>query len=288
VGVHGDDCPDFAFESFFGGHLDVQIDGEPEVFARDGEFLAEVAKFFSVAVDDNVATAVNSAEESVIRGFYAGTADHVPGRVECVSLVCGEHLLGNFAHIADEVSGKSIAGVEATLLVESLKFGELVPVGGDEGLLVRRDVLFQRNGLVLGGDLKATDGCLNLLNGDVEALGYKRQVGIEILNLFAEQVAGNRGIVVDQKAAFAVEKLAAGSEHGNLADAVGFGERTKTLGVEHLEPPESGEEYGENERDEILGGVKLAGGQLLGLADVLVVGGVGMVDWFHAYSSVYD
>jgi hypothetical protein len=34
--------------------------------------------------------------------------------------------------------------------------------------------------------------------------------------------------------------------------------------------------------------VKLAGGQLLGLADVLVVGRVGMVDWFHAYSSVYD
>jgi hypothetical protein len=122
----------------------------------------------------------------------------------------------------------------------------------------------------------------------VEALGDKREVGVEIFNLFAEQVAGNRGVVVDQKAAFAIEELAAGGEDGNLADAVGFGERTKTLGVEHLKPPESGEEDDEDDRDEILGGVELAGGQLLGLADVLVVGGMGMVNWFHAYSSVYD
>jgi hypothetical protein len=120
----------------------------------------------------------------------------------------------------------------------------------------------------------------------VEAFGDEGQVGVEILHLFAEEVAGDGRVVVDEEAAFAVEELAAGGEDGDLADTVGFGERTETFGVEYLEAPESGEEDGENKRDEILGGVQLAHGQLLGFAvgaHVLGFGmGMGMVDWFHA------
>jgi hypothetical protein len=120
----------------------------------------------------------------------------------------------------------------------------------------------------------------------VEAFGDERQVGVEIFHLFAEEVAGDGGIVVDEEAAFAVEELAAGGEDWDFADTIGFGERTETFGVEHLEAPEPGEEDGKNERDEILGGVQLADGELLGLADGadgLGFGmGMGMVDWFHA------
>src|SRR5882757_7102829 len=99
-----------------------------------------MTKFFAVAVHDDVTAAVDAAEEGVIGGLNAGTAHDVAGRVEGVSFVGREHLLGDFAYVADQVSGKSIAGVEAALLVESFKFGEFVPVGGDEGLLIGRDV----------------------------------------------------------------------------------------------------------------------------------------------------
>jgi hypothetical protein len=117
----------------------------------------------------------------------------------------------------------------------------------------------------------------------VEAFGDKRQVGVEILHLFAEEVAGDGGVVVDEEAAFPVEELAAGGEDGDLADAVGFGERTEAFGVKYLEAPESGEEDGEDNRDEILDGVELADGQLLGLAVGAGVLGIGMgMDWFHA------
>jgi hypothetical protein len=127
---------------------------------------------------------------------------------------------------------------------------------------------------------------LDLLDGDVEALGDERQVGVEVFHLFAEEIAGDGGVVVDEEAAFAVEDLAARGEDGDFADAIGFGEGTEVFGVEDLEAPESGEEDDEDERDEILGGVKLADGELLGFA--VGAGGLGfgmgmrMVDGFHA------
>ena len=210
--------------------------------------------------------AVDAAEEGVVGGLDAGFADDVAGRVEGVAVVIGEHLLGDLADVADEVGGEAVAGIEAALLVEGFEFGELVAMGGDEGLLVGSDVLLEGNGLVFGGDLVAADGGLNLLDGDVEAAGDEGKIGVEVLDLFAEEVAGDGGVVVDEEAAFAVEELAARGEDGNFADAVGFGEGTEVVGAEHLKAPEAGEEDDENQRDEILGGVELADGQLLGFA----------------------
>ncbi len=158
MGIHGDDRAVLALHGLFGGHLDVEVDGELEVLAWDGEFLAEVAEFFAVAVDDDVATAVGAAKECVVGRLDAGTADDVAGRVEGVAVVVGEHLLGDFADVADEVGGETVAGIEAALLVESFKFGKLVAMGGDEGLLVGGDVLLERDGLVLGGDLRSGGG----------------------------------------------------------------------------------------------------------------------------------
>ena len=39
VGIHGDDGSDLAFEGLFCGHLDVEVDGELQVFAGNGLFL---------------------------------------------------------------------------------------------------------------------------------------------------------------------------------------------------------------------------------------------------------
>jgi hypothetical protein len=159
-------------------------------------------------------------------------------------------------------------------------------VGGDEGLLVGGDVLLEGNGLVFRGYLEAAESGVDLLDGDVEASGDERQVGVEVLHLLTEEVAGDGGVVVHEEAAFAVEELAAGGEDGDFADTVGFGEGTEAFGVEYLEAPESGKEDGENQRDEILGGVEFADGQLLGLANGAggLGMGMGMVDGFHASS----
>ncbi len=51
-------------QGLFGGHLDVEVDGEAEVLAGHGELLAEVANLLAVAVDDDVVRAVGAAEEA--------------------------------------------------------------------------------------------------------------------------------------------------------------------------------------------------------------------------------
>ncbi len=119
-------APILPSRAFFGGHLDVEVDGELQVFAGDGEFLAEVAQFPAVAVDDDVAAAVDAAEECVVGCLDAGTADDIAGRVEGVTIVVGEHLLGDFADVADEVGSETVARIEAALLVAGLELGEFV------------------------------------------------------------------------------------------------------------------------------------------------------------------
>jgi hypothetical protein len=83
-------------------------------------------------------------------------------------------------------------------------------------------------------------------------LGDERQIASRPRDLLAEEVAGDRWVVVDEEATFAVEEFAAGGEDGDFADAVGFGERSEVLRVEHLKAPEADEQNCENERDEVL------------------------------------
>ncbi len=117
VRVHGHDSADLTVEGFFSGHLDVEVDCELEVFARGGKFLTEVAKLFSVAVDDDVTAAVDAAEQRIVGLLNARAAYDIARGVEGIARVV-EHLFGDFADVPDEVSGESVAGVEAALLVE--------------------------------------------------------------------------------------------------------------------------------------------------------------------------
>ena len=149
VGIHGDDGANLAVEGLLGGFLDVEVDGEAEVFAGDGVLFANHAELFAVRVDEDVAGAVGAAEERVVGLLDAGAADDVAGLVEGVAGVV-EHLLGDFADVADEVGGEAVARVEAALLVEELDGGEFVAVGLEKGLLVGGDVLLEGNGLVAG------------------------------------------------------------------------------------------------------------------------------------------
>ena len=262
VRVHGDDGAGFAFEGLLGGELEVEVDGELEVLAGGGELLAAVADLLAVGVDDDLAVTVLAAEECVVGLLDAGAADDVAGIVGGVAGVIFEHLLGDLADVADEVGGEAVAGVEAALLVEGFELGELVFVGLDEGLLVRGDVLFEWDGLVLGRALEVAEGGLDLVEGEVEAGGDERDVGPVFGHLLAEDVAGGGRVVVDDEAAFTVEDAAARGEDGNLADAVLFGGSAVVLRAEDLQVPEAGDEDGEDENDDVLGRVQLDGGEL--------------------------
>jgi len=125
-------------------------------------------------------------------------------------------------------------------------------MGFDEGLFVWCYVLFEWNWLVFGLELEAFYVGFDLIRGDVEAGGDEWDVGIDVVGLFAEEEAGDGGIVVDNDAAFAVEELAAGGEDGDLTDAVLFGEGAVVIFVEYSQAPHA-REQGKNEHgDEVL------------------------------------
>ncbi len=103
------------------------------------------------------------------------------------------------------MSCKPIARIQPPLLVQRLKLRQLVAVRLNKSLLVWRNVLFQRDGLVLGRGLKTANRGLNLLHRNVQPLRDQWQIGIQILDLLPQQITRDRRIVVDQQTAFAVK-----------------------------------------------------------------------------------
>jgi hypothetical protein len=63
------------------------------------------------------------------------------------------------------------------------------------------------------------------------------KICIEVLLLLAQEIATDRGIVVDDDAAFAVEDAAARRQHRHLANTVLLGQHAVAAGAEDLQPP---------------------------------------------------
>jgi hypothetical protein len=71
VGIHRDDRAVLAVERLFCSDLQIEIDREPQVFAGDGELLTKVAKLFAMAIDNDVAASIFTAEQRVVGLFDA-------------------------------------------------------------------------------------------------------------------------------------------------------------------------------------------------------------------------
>ena len=132
----------------------------------------------------------------------------------------------------------------------------------DEGLLVGRDVLLQRDGLVLGRGGETAQGRLDLLGRHVQSVRDHGDLRCLVLHLVAQQIAGGGAVVIDQQPAFAIEDAAARREHGHLANAVGLGQHTVVFDAQHLQVPQAERKDDKDERDDILRRVYLAGREL--------------------------
>jgi hypothetical protein len=52
---------------------------------------------------------------------------------------------------------------------------------------------------------------------------YERKIRVEVLYLLAQQITGDRGIVVDEETAFAIKDFSARRKDGYLPNAVRLG-----------------------------------------------------------------
>ena len=107
----------------------------------------------------------------------------------------------------------------------------------DEGLLVGGDVLLDGNGLVAGSRSITPQGRAQLIQVKIQAAGDEGKIGVDVAILFADQEAGDRRIIVDHEAVFAVEELAARGQNRHFANAILLGQDLEILGAKHLQPP---------------------------------------------------
>jgi hypothetical protein len=251
VGIDSDHGAVAIAESIFRSALNVEVDGETEALARLGRFGAEAADFAAVAVDDDIFGSIFAAENAVVGGFNAGATDDVAGLIHGIARVV-EHFFADLADVADEVSGESIFRVEATLFLNGVEFGEFVLMGFDELFLVGSDVLLKRKWLVFGGKAVTLEDGVDLVGGHVQTARDEGQVGRDVVALFADEEAGDGGIVIDDEAVFAVEEFAARGKNGDFADAIGFSEGVVVLSADDLEAPEAEDENAHDGRDDVL------------------------------------
>ena len=215
-----------------------------------------------MAVHDHIAGAVLAAQQLVVGLLHAGLAHHVArlvvGKARIVQIV-----LADFAHIADQVRGKSVAGIEAPLFVDRLQFRQLVAVCLDERPLVVRNVLLDGDRLVAGRGAIAAKSGAQLLQIQTQALGDERQIGIDVLVLLANQKAGGGGVVIHHQAAFAIEQLAARRPAPALCGCGFARPAAEVVGSQHLQTPQPCSQRQHHRKNAILHHRQLQSGELL-------------------------
>ena len=245
VRIEGDDRAAAAFQREFGDHLEIEVDGELEVFAGGGVLDAEDLALAAAVVDDGLAFAIDAHQDVVVLLLDAGLADDLALVVLGVLGVV-EFGFADFAGVADDVGDDAVFGVEAALRLDELHFGEGlgVAVRFDEGEFAGREVLFDDDGLVLGAALEAVEAAHEVVVIEVEAVGDF--VDVLRLETFAGKHEAPGGVVIDDDAAIAVEDFAAGRDDGQGFDAVAFGAFVVDFGIFDLQIPETGDEEEED------------------------------------------
>ncbi len=147
--IHGDDRSVAVTHGRFGRALQVEIDGQLQALPGHGGFPAQHAHLPPVAIHDDVLRAVLPAQKLIVGLLDSRFAHHIAGLVVGIARVV-QHVVAHFADVADQVGGEAVAGIKPPLLVDCLQFGKLVAMRLDELLLIRSDVLLERNRLILG------------------------------------------------------------------------------------------------------------------------------------------
>ena len=130
-----------------GRALQVDVDGQLQILARNGVLRPQVAHLAPVAVHNHIARSVLAAQQLVVGLLHARLAHHVARLVGRIARIV-QILLAHLAHVADQVRGKAVARIKPPLLVDRLQLRQLVAVRLDKGLLVGGNVLLDGDRLV--------------------------------------------------------------------------------------------------------------------------------------------
>src|SRR5579863_3833791 len=141
MGIHRDDRSVFPLQLLFSSNLQIDIDGELEWLSRDRLGLAETSYFAPMAINQCLTGPVLPHQQRVVLAFDSGYPNNITWVIQ-LKLGLVEHVLGDFAHISDQMSHEAVSRIEAPVRHDRVEFRQLIAMSFDELQLVRRDVLF--------------------------------------------------------------------------------------------------------------------------------------------------
>src|SRR5438105_15596364 len=97
--IEGDNGTGPVTECSFRYHLQIQIDGEPQIVAGNRVNRSHRADFPAPAVYDDAPHSVLSGKHLIVLTFYAELAPHISRAIVAVRL--GDHVLGYLTHVTD-------------------------------------------------------------------------------------------------------------------------------------------------------------------------------------------
>ena len=92
----------------------------------------------------------------------------------------------------------------------------------------------------------------NFFRSNMQAVADLLRVCVQVAHLVAQQQRGERWIIVNNDASFAVEYLAARRKNRHLADAVLLGTHRVFIGLADLQVPQPVGKYQENNQRDVL------------------------------------
>src|SRR6478609_3562175 len=95
------------------------------------------------------------------------------------------------------------------------------------------------------------------------------QISVDISVLFTNEKTGDRGIVVDDEAVFAIEQFPATSEDRHLANAVLLGQYAEVLRAQHLQSPQTCGQRQHQGENAVLNRRQLDAGELFTACDLV-------------------
>ena len=209
--VHGDNRAILAFHGELGDGLQIEIEGQLQVFARNGFFVGERFVGLAAVIHHHLALAIHAHQGVIVLALDAELADHgalailrVVGRIQ--------FLLADFAGIADDVRGKSVLRVKAALRMDQFHLGKEIAVRIDKCQLAGRELLFDDDRIVFWTGRVAPDARGQVVVIQVQSVGDGSQMfGLQV---FAGEDEAVGGMVIDDDAAVAVQNFAAGRGNG--------------------------------------------------------------------------
>ena len=247
--IECDDRARAVTEGLFGDLLQVIVNAELNLLAGNGFLRGEVSDLLADAVYDDAALAVGALQQIVVLKLQAEFA----GKVARPQLAVARFdlLFADFTHVAHGVGEEASGEVTPPRNGDHFEDRNVRLMRLNKGNIGGRGVGLDNDGLEFGKIFRAVQLLFHIIQRNAQAVGDGAKMLFHLGHVVAQKQDAERGAVIDQHAAVAVEHAATRSDDRNFAYAVALSERGVFVGVDDLEFPETQQQHADHSYDDV-------------------------------------